>query len=113
MAIDIKHEHLITIDQAALMLPGRDGGAVHAMTVGRWTRPPGLRGVVLESLLCGPRRCTSLEGLQRFLDRVTEKLASAAPVETARTRDAAKRRTRSQTARAVKDAIAECKAAGA
>jgi hypothetical protein len=71
MAIDITHERLITIEQAAQMLPGRDGGTVHRLTALRWTRPPGLRGVILESVLAGPRRCTSVEALSRFLERVT------------------------------------------
>jgi hypothetical protein len=95
MAIDIKNEHLISIDQAAGMIPGRDGPTVHTATVRRWTKPPGLRGVVLENLLCGPRRCTSVEAVQRFLDKVTERVARPSKVESTRTAS----RTRLQATR--------------
>jgi hypothetical protein len=66
MAIDIKLEKLIDLDDAASRIPGRNGKSVHKNTVGLWTRR-GRLGVILESVLAGPRRCTSVEALNRFL----------------------------------------------
>ena len=60
MAIDIQTERLIGLDEAAKLFPGRDGGSVHKFTVGLDARR-GKLGVRLETVLAGPRRCTSIE----------------------------------------------------
>jgi hypothetical protein len=106
--IDISCERLISIDEAAKLIPGRDGGCVHPLTMERWTRPPGKRGVILESVLAGPRRCTSVEAIQRFLEACTR--AAAGERQPAR---GIVTRTSRQAAAAVKKAIAELEAAGA
>jgi hypothetical protein len=109
MAIDIQTEKLIGLNEAARLIPGRDGGTVHVITVGLWTRR-GKRGVILESVLAGPRRCTSVEAVQRFLEAVTRKAANG----TAQPHDVAvPGRTRSQRSRDVCKAAAELEAAGA
>lgn len=106
MPIDIQTERLITLDEAAALVPGRDEGKrVHPITVGLWTRR-GKRGILLESVLAGTRKCTSVEALTRFFDRL-----SAAPSgQEPRTVSA---RSRREAARAVKQAVAELAAAGA
>jgi hypothetical protein len=64
MAIDIHNETLLTFGQAARRLN------VNPATLWRW-RTVGVRGVKLETVLCGGRRRTSAEALQRFSDRIT------------------------------------------
>jgi hypothetical protein len=64
--IDAQSEQLIPLTQAAKSLPGRP----HVATLWRW-RTAGLRGIRLETLLCGGRRMTSREALARFFARVT------------------------------------------
>jgi hypothetical protein len=64
--IDIKSEKLISVEEAATMLPGRKaGGRVHPITVKMWSTR-GKRGVKLETILAGSRRCTSVEAMERF-----------------------------------------------
>jgi len=64
------NENLITLSAAAKRLPQRRRGKrPHASTLFRWTTR-GLRGVVLESTQVGGTRCTSLEALQRFFNRL-------------------------------------------
>jgi hypothetical protein len=108
--IDITSEKLISIDDAAKLIPGRDGGTVHPLTMEKWTRSPGKRGVVLESVLAGPRRCTTIEAVQRFLERVT---AVASGQESDQPEQAIATRTRKERNRAVKNAVAALEAAGA
>ncbi len=61
MSIDLSTERLVSLTEAAALLPGRP----HLATLWRWcTR--GVRGRRLESLEIGGRRYTSLEALQRF-----------------------------------------------
>ena len=71
MAIDIQTETLIGLDEAAKLFPGRNGGTVHKFTVGLYARR-GKLGVRLETVLAGPRRCTSIQAVQRFITAVTE-----------------------------------------
>jgi hypothetical protein len=77
--IDITNEEVLSLAQAARWLPKirgarASGKGVHPCTVWRWTNsgmagPDGQR-VLLESLKIGGTRCTSIEALQRFIDRI-------------------------------------------
>ena len=70
--IDIQNEGLLTFAQVARALPPRrQGRPVNASTVHRWVRV-GLRGVRLESIQVGGGRCTSIQALQRFFDRLSQ-----------------------------------------
>jgi hypothetical protein len=110
LMIDITSEKLISIDDAAKLIPGRDGGTVHPLTMEKWTRSPGKRGVVLESVLAGPCRCTTVEALQRFIERVTTVASGQTNDQPAQAIATRSRRARN---RAVRDAVAEMEAAGA
>ncbi len=73
MSIDISCETPISFSQAAKLpnLPIRRGGKrPHPATIWRWALH-GVRGIKLESIMCGAVRCTSAEALQRFFDRLT------------------------------------------
>lgn len=72
--IDHETESLITMTQAAKLLPGRPNVA----TLWRW-RTSGIRGVRLETLRIGGRRMTSKEALSRFHERVTAAADGEAP----------------------------------
>jgi hypothetical protein len=78
MAIDITTERLISLDEAAKLIPGKNGGTVHPETVKRYART-GKLGVRLETLVAGPRRCTSPPAIQRFLEAVTAASDSKCP----------------------------------
>ncbi len=106
MAIDIRTERLIGLDEAAKLFPGRDGGSVHKFTVGLYARR-GKRGVRLETVLAGPRRCTSLEAVQRFIEAVTSAVNGNRPAQ------AIAGRSRGEAARTVRAAVDELAAAGA
>jgi hypothetical protein len=69
--IDPTHETLISLRDAAKLLPQRRGGKrPHVSCIYRWTTA-GCRGVVLESVQVGGTRCTSLPALSRFFERLT------------------------------------------
>jgi hypothetical protein len=71
MAIDIAHEEVFSLTEGAKRLPRRRGDKkTHVSTLHRWATI-GLHGVKLETLACGGVRCTSLQALQRFFDRLT------------------------------------------
>jgi len=71
MAIDPNSEHLISLTDAARLLPARrKGKKPHVSCVYRWT-VTGCRGVVLESIQVGGTRCTSREALGRFFEALT------------------------------------------
>jgi hypothetical protein len=70
--IDIRYEPLLSLEDAAKLAPGlRAGQHVSTASVHRWART-GMRGVRLETIVAGGRRCTTREALQRFFSRVTE-----------------------------------------
>lgn len=100
MAIDIQTEQLIGLDEAAKLFPGRDGGSVHKFTVGLYARR-GKLGVRLETVLAGPRRCTSIEAVARFIEAVTRAADGERPVQAIATR------TRRQRDRDLKEACGE------
>jgi len=108
--IDITCEKLITLDEAAELVPGRDEGKrVHPITVGLWTRR-GKRGVILESLLAGTRKCTSVEALARFFEAITTTSDRQSPRPD---RAPVANRTKREAARANRNAIKELQEAGA
>lgn len=66
MSIDIQNEELIPFPDAPSHIPGRP----HIATVHRW-RLSGARGVKLDSILVGGKRFTSIEAIERFIERTT------------------------------------------
>jgi hypothetical protein len=70
--IDFNEESLISLQEAAKILPRRRAGRpVHVSCVYRWTQI-GVKGIVLESVQVGGSRCTSRAALNRFFERLTE-----------------------------------------
>ena len=69
--IDPLTERIVTLAKAAEVCPPRRAGKnTHKSCVYRWTTV-GCRGVRLESIAIGATRCTSLEALVRFFERLT------------------------------------------
>jgi hypothetical protein len=69
--IDPNAETLLSLTEAAKLLPRRRGGKkVRVSCCYRWTTT-GSKGVVLESLQVGGTRCTSKEALARFFHALT------------------------------------------
>lgn len=64
--IDIHKETLVTLSEAAALLPDRP----HVSTLHRW-RMNGIHGVRLESVQIGRKRYTSQEALARFVAATT------------------------------------------
>lgn len=62
----LHEENLIALREVPDCLPRRRGQKVHMTTIYRWVQR-GARGKVLESILLGGVRYTSLEALQRFM----------------------------------------------
>ena len=69
--MNIADEPLISLRDAAALLPGRRGKPRHWKTLWRWATA-GLQGVFLETVFNGDDLCTSLDALQRFIDARTE-----------------------------------------
>lgn len=70
---DLLSETVITLTEAATLLPRRRAGRpTHASTLFRWANP-GLRGVRLEVMQVGGTKCTSREALARFFARLSER----------------------------------------
>jgi hypothetical protein len=69
--LDITREKAISLKDAAMMIPGMEGKAVHWRTVWKWAYY-GLRGVLLETAMVGGRRVTTKEALQRFSHAISE-----------------------------------------
>jgi hypothetical protein len=65
--IDIETEQLCLLAEAAKCVPGNP----HISTLIRWWKR-GVKGVILETLIVGGRRFTSVEAIQRFLARLNE-----------------------------------------
>ena len=69
--INLETETVITAREACKRLPRRRAGRqTHPTTIARWM-DEGIRGVRLEGLRIGANRCTSIEALQRFCERLT------------------------------------------
>jgi len=77
MAIDLEHERLLTLSEAAGALPRLRGKKpVHVGTICRWIKS-GVGGVRLEAVKIGRTLVTSREALQRFAERRTARDASS------------------------------------
>ena len=71
--IDIHLEKLVSFPEAARLLPRRRRGRKpHVATLYRWASR-GLRGHRLETIRVGGSLCTSVEALQRFFDKLTDR----------------------------------------
>ncbi len=76
--IDVQNEELLTFSRAARRLPGRgENSGVHSSTLYRWSQR-GLRGIHLETVQVGGRRCTSMEALYRFFTSLRQASAGGA-----------------------------------
>ncbi|NLF06866.1 MAG: DUF1580 domain-containing protein [Pirellulaceae bacterium] len=77
--IDTQTETIITLTEAARLLPRRRAGRpVHVSCLYRWAQI-GCRGVRLEIVQIGGTKCTSREAMQRFFGRLTAQ-ANGQPV---------------------------------
>ncbi len=98
MTIDIHSERVIAISEAPQHFPGRP----NISSIYRWFGK-GCRGARLETIVVGAKRFTSVEAIQRFIERTTANSpgASLPPSRpTTRQREAAIRRTERELARA-------------
>jgi hypothetical protein len=69
--IDLANETLISLADVPDHLPLRRGGKrPHVSCIYRWVQR-GCRGIRLEVLQVGGTKCTSLQALQRFFDRLS------------------------------------------
>jgi hypothetical protein len=70
--IDFASEKVITLTHATRILPQRrEGKRPNIATLYRWSIR-GVKGVVLETIQIGGSRCTSIEALQRFFERLSQ-----------------------------------------
>jgi hypothetical protein len=77
--IDISTETVVSPAEARRRLPTRRAGKrPDIATIYRWMQV-GCRGIRLESIVIGGTRCTSIESLQRFFNKLTEAADSPAP----------------------------------
>ncbi|MCC6784261.1 MAG: DUF1580 domain-containing protein [Planctomycetes bacterium] len=77
--VDLTRETVITIAEAARRLPIRRGGKpLHVNTLHRWAHK-GCRGVVLETVMIGGARCTTVEALRRFVEACSIGCSPIAP----------------------------------
>jgi hypothetical protein len=76
----------VPIRALAQEIPGRGNQPIHWMTVGRWCRPPGSRGVVLESAIIGNQRCVTRAALDKFIEAVTRAADGERPAQDIATR---------------------------
>ena len=82
--IDPNREKIITLSQAAARLPRRRAGRKASVsTPYRWTTK-GCRGVFLEFLQIGATRCTSVEALGRFYERLTAAVGGPSSTDNSR-----------------------------
>lgn len=92
MAINLENENLITLADAARMLPRIGGRKVAVSTLWRWALR-GLGGTHLEHLRVGRSIVTSREALQRFFaaqaDRDLDPVANQIPQPSRRRRSSA------------------------
>lgn len=100
-------ENLVSLNEAAHIVPKRRGGRpTNLSTLYRWS-VAGCRGVTLETIQIGGTRFTSREALTRFFHRLTEKAGVSPDLVTNLRRSPASRD------RAVKAAMRELKQRGA
>lgn len=72
---DLTNEPLMTLDAARAWLGTRLGKPPSAVTLRRWVTV-GVRGVVLEAVRYGGRVYVSVDGLNRFSDRLSGRPAA-------------------------------------
>ena len=83
--IDPLTEQIVSLTDAAKLLPARRGGKrPHVSCLYRWT-VSGCKGIKLESLQVGGTRCTSREALARFFERLGQATLSDRDLPTVRT----------------------------
>ena len=74
--IDLSAETVVSLTQATHHLPRRRRGKrPNPATIYRWAQR-GVHGIVLETIQVGGTKCTSVEALQRFCNRLTDPDAS-------------------------------------
>ena len=90
--IDPNTETVISLNEAAKVLPRRRRGKTpNVSCLYRWTNT-GCKGVVLEWIQIGGTRCTSREALRRFFEALTSQQTGGIPATrspTQRSRDIA------------------------
>ncbi len=97
--IDVALEDVVSLTDAAKLLPKRRGGKrPHVATLYRWASG-GCRGVVLETIQVGGTLCTSRQALQRFFEALTVG-ADRPALRTSRQRQASIRRAERELDRA-------------
>src|ERR1700687_4820522 len=73
--VDLSVEDIISIDQAARLIPGRGGRPMNFSTIWRWimkgTRGPHGAVVRLRAPRAGPKWMTSTQAIHEFLGRLT------------------------------------------
>lgn len=98
MSIDIRTETIIPINQAPRHFPGRP----NVSSVYRWFGK-GSRGARLETIVVGAKRYTSIEAIERFIERTTANSPGAAlppSRQTSRQRETAIRKAERELAEA-------------
>lgn len=113
MPIDITTEELLPLRSVPGRFPGlgRNGKPIHDATVYRWA-VAGCRGVRLETVQVGGSKATSIEAIERFVERLSS------PARSGETGDATgsrvgQRRSSRQRQRAAEKAGRELEALGA
>ena len=99
MSIDINNERVIPISEAPRHFPGRP----NISSIYRWFGR-GARGARLETLVVGAKRFTSIEAIERFIERTTANSVGASLPPS--------RPTTRQREAAVRQAERELRAAG-
>lgn len=76
--LDINSERIVSLTEAAGLLPRRrQGKKPNVATLYRWAQR-GCRGVILETVQVGGTKCTSIEALQRFCNQLSTGTSQAA-----------------------------------
>ena len=96
--IDLVVETVFALSELPQHVPARRGRRIHISTGFRWASR-GLRGIRLETVQCGGAKCTSVEALSRFFQRLTN------PAADAETRTSAQRERAARKAEAELDAV--------
>lgn len=68
--MQVFEEDLVTLRQAAKLVPSNHGKSIHISTIHRWISR-GVGGVRLESVAIGGRRYTSINAVERFIKRLS------------------------------------------
>jgi len=78
ISLDAPTDELVSLSEAAKLLPKIDGRKIAVSTLWRWCRR-GLRGEQLRYVRVGRKICTTHAALQRFFNRLTELDARVPP----------------------------------